>query len=498
MLRMSVAAAVVVGLSVAAAGAARAQAPTKPDWAQFRGPNATGIAAVTKAPPVEFGPDKNVVWKADIPIGHSSPVIWGDRLFLTAFDAGKERLLVLALDRKTGKELWRREIAYEKLGNMQAVSTPATATPVVDGERVYVYFAAAGLFAYDLDGAPAWTLPIPFSQTQFGSGTSPVLAGERLILNRAANEESFILAVDRRTGKELWRVTRTPPGGPSHSTPVIVGDQVVVHGFGKVESYELATGTLRWFVNVRTSGESTPAVVGDMIYVATWNGGGEADQVRTMPDWATLLKEHDADKSGTISEGEMKASGVTVLTRPDVPGVPGTSFGVPFMDQDKNGEMTADEWAFVLKQIEMLKTTPNPHGLLAIRTDGEGDVTATHVAWRENTAIPEVPSPLVVDRHVYYVRNGGILSCLDVASGKVLYRERVGAPGAYYASPIAAGGHVYLGSGDGVMTVLAPGDTMTVLARNDLGEPIYATPAVAPEGILYVRTTSALYAFGEQ
>jgi len=485
-----------LALTFAAPGPALAQDASTPGWNQFRGPNATGIATVSKAPPVDFGPGRNMLWKADLPVGHSSPVIWGDRLFLTAFDAKAERLLVLALDRKTGKELWRQAIAYEKLGNIQAVSTPATATPVVDGSRVYIYFAMAGLFAYELDGKPAWNLPIPFEQTQFGSGTSPMLAGDRLILNRAANAESFITAIDRRSGKELWRVTRTPPGGPGHSTPVLVGEQLVVHGSGRIESYDLATGTRRWWVTAPTSGTSTPAVVGDMIYVATWTPFGEADQIRPLPDFATLIRDHDADKSGTINQAEMKSSGIVVASRPDVPDVPGASFGVPFVDQDKDGEMAAKEWEFVLQAVEKMKMVQ--HGLLAIRTDGQGDVTATHVAWRENKSIPEVPSPLVFGQHVYYVRNGGILSCLDVASGKVLYRERLGAPGPFYSSPVEAGGRLYVGSGEGLMVVFAPGGTMNVLARNDLGAPIYATPAFAPEGILYVRTTSALFAFGER
>jgi outer membrane protein assembly factor BamB len=178
-----------------------------------------------------------------------------------------------------------------------------------------------------------------------------------------------------------------------------------------------------------------------------------------------------------------------------MPGVPGASFGMPFVDRDKNGEMSAEEWAFVL---EMSKKIVVEHGLLAIGTDGHGDVTNSHVIWRENRAIPEVPSPLVFENRVYDVRNGGVLSCLDVVSGKVLYRERLGAPGPFYSSPVEAGGRLYIGSGEGLMLVLAPGDKLNVLARNDLGEAIYATPAVSPEGILDVRTPAALYAFGER
>jgi outer membrane protein assembly factor BamB len=170
---------------------------------------------------------------------------------------------------------------------------------------------------------------------------------------------------------------------------------------------------------------------------------------------------------------------------------------VPFaaVDADKNGEVAAAEWAGLLATVDGFKAE---HGLLAIKPGGRGDVTATNVAWRENRSVPEVPSPLVYDSRVYVVRNGGILTCLDAATGRVVYRERLGAPGPYYSSPIEAGGRLFIGSGDGALVVVAPGDVLKVLARNELGEPIFATPAVSPEGTLYVRTPSALYAFAER
>jgi outer membrane protein assembly factor BamB len=475
------------------------QGATSQGWTQFRGPNATGIAVVTKAPPIEFGPGRNMLWKTFLPPGHSSPVIWGDRLFLTAFDADHQRLLTLGLDRTTGKELWRQEVAYGELGPIHQVSTAATATPVVDGERVYVYFAQVGLLAYDLNGKAVWNLPLPFATVRYGSGTSPILAGDRLLLNRETTSDPFIIAVDRRSGKELWKTPHSVPAGAitnsGWATPVVVGNQVIVHRPGKIESYEIATGAIRWWVNASGGGTSTPAVVGDMVYVGTWSALGEDEQRGTLPDFATALREHDQDKSGTISREEAAASGIVVATRPDVPDLPGATFGVPFntFDTDKNGELTSSEWANLL---ETARTLSIDHGLLAVRTDGKGDVTASHVAWRENRSIPEVPSPIVWKDRVYLVRNGGVLSCLDVKTGKVLYRSRIGAPGPYFSSPVEAGGRLYVGSGEGLLVVVAPGDTPTVLARNDIGEPIFATPAVSPEGILYVRTPSTLYAFG--
>lgn len=179
------------------------------------------------------------------------------------------------------------------------------------------------------------------------------------------------------------------------------------------------------------------------------------------------------------------------------PDVPGATMVVPFglVDVDKSGDVTAPEWAGLLATVDGMKTE---HGLLAIKSGGRGDVTATHVVWREKRSVSEVPSPLVYENRVYYVRNGGILTCLDAATGRVVYRERLGAPGPYYSSPIAAGERLFIGSGDGALVVVGPGDALKVLARNELGEPIFATPAVSSEGILYVRTPSALYAFAKR
>ncbi|MBI3694137.1 MAG: PQQ-like beta-propeller repeat protein [Acidobacteria bacterium] len=151
------------------------------------------------------------------------------------------------------------------------------------------------------------------------------------------------------------------------------------------------------------------------------------------------------------------------------------------------------EWEGVMSLIS--QSLAMPHGLLAIRLGGENDVTQANVAWSEQRAVPEVPVPLVYGERVYAVTNGGIVSVLDQASGKLIYRGRLGAGGLYYSSPIAAAGNVYFASSEGVVTVVRAGGKLDVVARNDLGEPIFATPAVV-QGRLYVRTTGHLYAFG--
>jgi outer membrane protein assembly factor BamB len=480
---------------------ARTQNTVSQDWAQFRGPNATGIARGSKAPPIEFGPAKNVLWKAAVPSGHSSPVLWGNRIFLTAFDAERKQLLVMSLDRTTGKMLWRQEVPFDKLGPVHPVSTPATASPVVDGERVYAYFVQAGIFAFALDGTPAWKLPLPAADVRFGSGTSPVIAGDLLILARDTITDPTILAVDRKAGTIKWQtareiLTKLVPHS-SYSTPVVVGDQVIVHGPGTVTAYDAATGEKRWWVLAPSTGTSTPAVVGDMLYVAAWSPFGEADQMTPLPDFAAAVKAYDSDGSGTLSQAEVAASNLKVFARPEVPDVPGATMAVPFamVDADKSGDASAQEWTGFLAIIGRVTTE---HGLLAIKSGGRGDVTATNVIWREKRSVPEVPSPLVYEDRVYYVRNGGVLTCLEAATGRVVYRERLGAPGPYYSSPISAGNRLFIGSGDGALVVFASGDALKVLARNELGEPVFATPAVSSEGTLYVRTPSALYAFAQR
>ena len=480
----------------------RAQAPGDGGWTQFRGPNATGIAGGTAAPPIEFGPSKNLLWRTPLSSGHSSPVVWGDRVFLTGFDVKRKMLEVIGLNRTDGAIVWRRDVPVKQLEPVHEVSSPATATPVVDGERVYVYFASYGLLAYDLEGKPRWELPLPHVEVPFGSGTSPIRAGELIILNRLAPTDPFLMAVDRRTGKIKWQTPHQFPAGmmgprASYSTPVVAGHEVVIHGAGRIDAYDVVTGKRDWWVTALSNGTSTPAVSGDVVYVSTWSALGETNQWPALPDFATAVRQYDSDHSGTLSEKELP-SDLLLFTRPDTAGVPGADVSVrtAFGMFDSNGDTAIDakEWT---ETIDGLKARKAEHGLLAVKTGGQGDVTASHVLWREKSSIPEVPSPLFYQNRVYLVRNGGIVSCLDATSGKFVYRARLGAPGPYYSSPIEAGDRLIAASGEGTVVVFRAGDSLDVLARNDLGEPIFATPAVS-NGVLYVRTASGLSAFAQR
>ncbi|HWZ30464.1 MAG TPA: PQQ-binding-like beta-propeller repeat protein [Bryobacteraceae bacterium] len=463
------------------------------DWPQFRGPNASGVAATDAAPPVEFGPAKRLLWKQALPTGHSSPTVWGDRLFVTAFHSDSKKLELICIHAKTGAILWRRATPAVEIEESHVVSNPATATPAVDQERVYAYFSSYGLMTFNHSGEAQWTLPLPMPKTHHGSGASPILAGDLLILNHDAMQGGYLLAIDRRTGKEAWRQAYPVERGrvESYSTPVVWRDQLILHRAGVIEGYEVSSGRRVWSLAENTSGASTVAVSADIIYVNTWNVLGEEDQRASLPDFTGLLKLYDKNSDGSISEGEFPEEVLRYTARPELESIPHSQNFVAFknVDRNKDGRIDAAEWEAYRTRVQGMA---QDHGLLAIRPEG----STASVIWRENTSIPEVPSPLLYHGRLYLVRNGGVATCLDAVTGKVIYRSRVGAPGAYYASPVAAAGRVYLASSEGVVTVIAAGkDNLDVIARNELGEDIVATPAIAG-GTIFVRTLRTLYAFG--
>ena len=469
------------------------------NWPQFRGPNASGVASAAAAPPVEFGPSRpaakqRLLWKQTVPAGHSSPSVWGDRIFLAAYDPQSHQLQLICLSRKTGAILWRHGAPAEQVEKTHLVSNPATATPAVDAERVYAYFGSFGLMAFHHTGETAWSLPLPMPRTAHGSGASPILAGDLLILNHDGISGGYLLAVDRRTGKRVWQQAYPEPGGrrESYSTPIVWHDQIVLHRAGVVDAYDLATGARRWSLATTTSGLSTPVASNDTIFAQTWNLLGEDDQRPPVLDFATLLKKYDKDGDGAISESEFPGD-IPSTIRPGLEKVTNSQNYVSFRSVDKNrdGLIQRDEWeAYVTAALSMVKD----HGLLALKPDGD----TAKIIWREDTSIPEVPSPLLYKGRLFLMRNGGVLSCLDAATGKVIYRARTGATGPYFASPVEAGGRVYLVSGDGVVTVIAADkDRLEVLAQNELGEDVYSSPAIVGNAI-YVRTARSLFAFGER
>lgn len=456
------------------------------DWPQFRGPDGTGVADPGAIPPVKL---EDAKWKTPLPAGHSSPSVWGDRIFLTSFDTPTKKLELICVSAKNGAILWRRAAAAPQIEETHVVSNPATASPVVDEKRVYAYFSSYGVMAFDHQGEPQWSAPLAMPKTHHGSGASPILAGDLLILNHDAMQGGYLLALNRATGQEVWKHPYAGGRVESYSTPLLWKDQLILHRAGVIESYQLASGVPVWSLPENTSGASTPIASGDTIYVSTWNNLGEDDQRPALPDFAALLKLYDKDGDGAIEQMEFPDK-LLYTARPGLETIPNSQNYVFFrtVDRNKDGKIDQAEWDAFRNRVGTMATD---HGLLAIQVKQDKPV----ILWRENSSIPEVPSPLLYKGRLFLVRNGGVVTCLDAVTGKVIYRARIGAPGAYFASPIAADGRVYLASSEGIVTVLdAATNQLKVLSRNELGEDMVATPAISGTAI-YIRTLRNLHAF---
>ena len=455
-----------------------AMSAAEPGWPQFRGPDGSGVAAGTE-PPAHFGTSSNVLWAVALPAGNSSPCIAGDKIFLTARD--KTQLETLCLNRRDGKILWRQPVPVGKLEPAHPLNTPATPTPVTDGRSVFVYFGSFGLLAYDLDGREQWRRPLPAPVVEFGTGASPILADDKLIQVCDQDEGSHLLAVDKANGKTIWKIER-PEFRRSFATPFLWRhdgtEELIVPGSIWLKSYLLKDGAERWtYSGTSRVACSSPAAGDGLLFSASWNIGGDEGARITMPLFEEFARDHDKNQNGKLSPDEIPAGPVRERFTQ--------------MDVNKDGLVTAAEWAGMR---DMFAKAGN--AVLAIRPGGQGDITATHLAWKVTRSLPYVSSPLFHQGRVFTVKNGGLASCYEAKTGKPFYQdERLGALGDYYSSAVAAGGKIFLASQKGVVLVLASGEMLEILARNDLGEQIMATPAIVG-GKMYVRTAGHLYAFG--
>jgi outer membrane protein assembly factor BamB len=448
-------------------------APAEARWPQFRGRGGSGIGEGIL--PETFGPGTNEVWAVETPPGHSSPVIWGQRIFLTAFVEG--RLRTLGLDARDGKVLWQRDVEPGAIERGSHNSHPAASTPAVDAQRVYAYFGSFGVAAFDHQGKELWRAPLPTPVTQHGASSSPVVAGGLVILARDQDVGSHLIALDSRTGREVWRVDRAA-FRRSFSTPLLWPparpDTVILPGTLRLVAYALRDGSERWSVSGLPN-ETVASAVGaeGMIYFAGWTSGSG---VRAMPGFEAQLAAGDRDGDGRLS-------------RDEAPNGPARQH-FPYIDADKDGQINRREWEELSHIFDASQNVA-----LAVRPGGRGDVTATHVAWRQARGLPYVPSVLVHEGRVYLVKNGGLVTCMRARTGEVLFQEeRLGALGDYYASPVASGDKVLMVSQPGVAVVLRVADTLEVLARNPMGETVMATPALVG-GRIYIRTAGHLRVF---
>jgi len=446
------------------------------DWPQFRGPNGAGVAADGPLP-TEFSQQKNVVWKTAIPPGHSSPVLTPARIFLTAVE--NEALLTLCLDRASGKILWRRQAPRPRKEEFQHTNSPASPSPVTDGQNVYVFFGDFGLISYTADGTERWKLPLGPFNNENGHGSSPVLAGELVILICDQDTDSYLLAVDRATGKIRWKTPR-PDSTRGYATPALYQPkdgpaEVIVPGAFQVVSYSLSTGERLWWIRgMAWQLKSVPLIQDDVIYVSGWETGGDSDQPRAILTWQQALEKYDSNQDGRISraEGPFKNE---------------SSFADSDLDHD--GFLNEREWNFYRAR----ETSQN--NIVAIRAGGKGDVTDTHVLWRFRKSIPNVPSPLLYRGVLFLIKEGGIFTSLDPKTGAVFKQARLsGALGQYWSSPVAGDGKIYVSNQEGKVTVLKAAPQWEILAINDLDEDIFSTPAI-DQSRIYLRTRGTLYCF---
>lgn len=407
------------------------------NWPQWRGPEGRGISAETSLP-TEWAPDKNVAWKTELPHGHSSPIVWGERIFLTSAIEGevvpgvvpesvrinqphpqstagdkKHTLKVLALETKTGKIVWE-QTAYEGpvFDARHQRSTFAGPTAVTDGKMVYAYFGPEGLYAYDFDGKLIWKVVEKFHTLGLGTGTSPVLFENSVIIQRDQDEKtSAVVAYDKTTGKELWKTTR--PVSISWSTPVLVNagnrTELVTNGTEHVIAYDAATGKELW----RTKGVESNAIHTPLV-----------------------------------------GNGLVVVTA-----------------------------GFPAKKIIAIRTGDHPED--------------KRVAWEYSKGTGYVLSNILYQDHVYLSTDNGILTCLDAQTGKVVYEGgRPPKPTHFMGSAVAYQGMIAMTSEDGDTFLVKAGPKYEIVRINTVDEPVYSSLALA-NGRIYIRGAKHLYAIGD-
>jgi outer membrane protein assembly factor BamB len=387
-----------------------------------------------------------------------------------------------------------RSVPAGGVERMHEINGPASSTPTTDGERVYVYFGSFGLIAYELDGEEAWRREMPLPQNSFGTAASPIVVEDLLILLRDVNGESFLEAIDGESGDVLWHMEREGFGS-GWSTPSLWRregtDELLVLGVWWLTAYDLADGSERWSVPGLTDEPIVTPTVGDgLVYVSSYNMN-RGTEVIGLPEFEELLVEHDHDGDGELNRDEA-AENASVLSRFDADGEGDHPLRIffRFLDEDQDGSITAAEYP---KLASWLGAFEHANAVVAVRPGADGK--PAEIAWQQARGVPECPSPLYYEGRLYLIKNGGMMSCLDAGTGEIVYQDRTGARGPCYASPVAGDGKIYTASARGEVTVVKAGDELEVLARNDLGERIMATPALV-DGAVYVRTEKHLFAFG--
>lgn len=458
-------------------------------WTQFRGPNASGVSA-SAGLPSRLAP-LDALWKASVPPGHSSAVLSRDRLFLTGFDEPAGQLVVLCLSRIDGRLLWRRSVPAEHIEAHHETASPAAATPVVDDESLFVYFGSFGLVRYDLDGNEIWRKPLPLPRTPYGTATSPVLGAGSLFLN-GQGEEPYLLAVNPETGATIWR-NQTPRSGEAYSTPIVApsndgAPEIIVFGKAAVVGYDAATGDESWWLTVDTLDAIPTPVIGDgVLYVVSQSSAALNEGYQGSFD--DLLQRFDQDGDANLSTAEVPDNFIFLERSSESAGDIPLEILYQYYDSNGDDALDRDEWAAAQQFRARFD-----NALMALRPGGRGELPPSRLIWQYKRSLPEVPSPLLYRGRIYLVKDGGLLTCLDAADGRLVYRRRLPARGQYYASPVAGDEKIFVASNSGMVVVLGTGEEFEVLSDQQFDAPIFATPAIGGNAV-YVRTEEHVYAF---
>ena len=455
----------------------QASEPATSTFKYFR--SDAGRATGTGALPDRLDPPEALNWRVPLDSGHSTPILAGGKVFLTTYRPESKELAVVALDEVSGRVVWRQSLAPQRIEQTHQIGNPATATPACDGEHVFVFFGSAGLFCYDLAGHKVWEQPMGPFRDEYGAGSSPIIIGDKIILNQDHDTGSFIAAFDRLTGRQLWKTER-PDAVRSYSTPV------VWNGSGKPQL--LAAGALRLTAYNPDNGESlwsadglarivipTPVTSGPLIYMASWSPGGDAGKRLELDPWPKALAKWDANHDGKLSKDEIDDR--EVLDR------------FFRMDLDQDGLLDQKEWE---RHAAFFRLAQN--AILALKPSGRGELGTNALVWKYNRGVPYVATPVLAKGILWMVKEGGIVTKLDANTGQLLQEERVPGFGNYFSSPVAGDGKVYFASEAGTVSVVAAERDWRVISSRDFHEKIYATP-VLDQGRLFLRTEKALYCF---
>jgi outer membrane protein assembly factor BamB len=438
-----------------------------------------GLPAHVKKLPSDLNSEGAQVWRTELESGHSTPILEHGRIFLTT--ATKKGLSTVCLDARSGRETWKRTLSLEKIEEFHPQEgNAAMATPASDGERVFVFFGSYGVICYDLDGKQLWEKRMGPFRDEYGAASSPVIVDDKLILNEDHDIDSFLLALDRKTGRQLWKTDR-PGAVRSYSTPAVWEHngrkELLVAGALELAGYNPVDGEKLWWVNgLARIVIPTPLPVGDTVYMPSWAPGGDPGQRVSLGSWDQAITKWDKNKDGFLAKDEINDQ--EVLTR------------FFRMDLNQNQLLDRNEWE---QHAEVFQRAQN--AILAVKPNGAGDLGEKAVAWKYLRGAPYVASPAWHNGIVWIVKDGGLVTKLSAKDGELLQQERLGATGNYYASPVIADGKVYFASENGVVTIVDDAKDWRIISARNFREKIFATPLVHEE-MLYIRTEKALYAFG--